>query len=119
MTHHKEGLTAALDFTKFTLAMNGAAILYLLGSDTLKTVTGLWAKSIVIAALASFGISAIGGIFVLMAGATNLSDGNYDLHDKWLCRPGLWNIFGLMAGFAFLTIFVISLVWFNQPSAKP
>jgi hypothetical protein len=33
---HKDGLQAALEFTKYALAIAGAAIAFLLGSDILK-----------------------------------------------------------------------------------
>jgi hypothetical protein len=103
----KEGLQAALDFTKYTLALAGAAILYLLNSDAAKALTG-WTAWVLVGSLVCFAASAIAGILVLMQGASNVSNANYDLSDRWLRGPGVVNFLGLIGGFGLAAVFVIA-----------
>jgi len=110
-TPAKEGLQAAIDVTKFTLAVAGAAIAFLLSSDVLKKVTTFWAKGLVTLALVGFGVSAIGGLLVLLQGASNIANAAYDLNQPLVRYPGMANILGLLVGFVFTTFFVIVLIW--------
>ncbi|SRR5258708_28186181 len=107
----KEGLQAAIDVTQFTLAVAGAAIAFLLSSDVLKKVASLWAKGLVTLALVGFGVSAIGGLLVLLQGATNIANAQYDLNQPFVRYRGMVNILGLLVGFVFTTLFVIGLIW--------
>ena len=119
MSAPKEGLQSALDFTKYALAIAGAAIAFLLSADTLKSVTSDASKWLVTGALVSFGVSAIGGILVLMQGASSLANAEYDLGHKYLRLPGLVNVFGLIFGFVFTTTFVIVMLWTNKTATDP
>ena len=114
----KEGLQAALDFTKYTLAVAGAAILYLLNSDATKSLTG-WTAWVLVGSLVCFAASAIAGILVLMQGASNVSNANYDLSDGWLRGPGIVNFLGLMGGFGLAAIFVIAHMFGPAQPEKP
>jgi hypothetical protein len=107
----KEGLQAAIDVTKFTLAVAGAAIAFLLSSDVLKTLRGCWAKALVTLALIGFGVSAIGGLLVLLQGVSNIANAQYDLNQPLVRYPGVVNILGLLVGFLFSTLFVIGIIW--------
>jgi Na+/serine symporter len=114
----KEGLQAALDFTKYTLAVAGAAILYLLNSDASNSLTGLTAW-VLVGSLVCFAASAIAGILVLMQGASNVSNANYDLSDGWLRGPGVVSFLGLMGGFSLATVFVIARMFGPAQLEKP
>ena len=107
----KDGLKAAIDVTKYTLAVSGAAIAFLLSSDMLKTITNSFSKTAVTLALMGFGVSAIAGLLVLLQGATNLANADYDLGQSFIKYPGIANIVGLIVGFFFATIFIISQIW--------
>ena len=112
-TLDKEDFDAVLPtvaVTKFTLAVAGAAIAFLLSSDVLKKVTNCWAKGLVTLALVGFGASAIGGLLVLLQGASNMANAEYDLNQTLVRYPGMANILGLLVGFVFTTLFVIGLI---------
>jgi uncharacterized protein YacL len=115
MSHHghpgKDGLDAALDFTKYALAIAGAAIGFLLGSDILKDIGDNQQRWILTASLICFGSSAVGAILVLMQGASNLANSTYSLKDNAIRIPGLVNIFGLVGGFVFASLFVVNMIW--------
>lgn len=114
----KEGLQAALEFTKYTLAVAGAAILYLLNSEAAKALSG-WTAWVLMGSLVCFAASAIAGIFVLMQGASNVSNANYDLSDNWLRVPGIFNFLGLMGGFGLAAVFVIAHMFAPGQPDKP
>lgn len=116
----KEGLKAAIDVTKYTLAVAGAAIAFLISSDTLKAISDGVAKTMVTLALAGFGLSAIGGLLVLLQSASNLANADYDLNQAYIKIPGVVNILGLMVGFICATIFIIATIWTGHlpPPAK-
>lgn len=116
--YRKEGLQAALDFTKYTLAVAGAAILYLLNSESTKSLTG-WTAWVLVGSLVCFAASAIAGILVLMQGASNISNANYDLSDGWLRNPGVVNFLGLMGGFGLAAVFVIAHMFAPSQLEKP
>jgi hypothetical protein len=110
----KEGLQAAIDLTKYTLTVAGAAIAFLLSSETLKNVTRVDRKLLVTVALLGFGCSAIGGVMVLMESASNLANKQYELNQPFLRIPGIINIIGLGAGLLFATLFVLEYVWMSH-----
>ena len=107
----KDGLQAAIDVTKYTLTIAGAAIGFLISSDTLKAATEDWQRWILTLSLVGFGLSALGGLLVLMEGATCLANGTYSLEQRTLKYPGLASVFGLAAGFIGTTVFVIAHIW--------
>jgi hypothetical protein len=107
----KDGLKAAIDVTKYTLAISGAAIAFLLSSDSLNTITNGFSKTTVTLALMGFGVSAIAGLLVLLQGASNIANADYDLGQPFIKYPGIANILGLIVGFFFATIFIISIIW--------
>jgi len=113
---HKEGLQQALDFTKLFLTIDGAAIAFLLSSDQIKLIANDGMRWEVTVALACFGLSAVGGMLVLMEGATKFYRAHYSLSDRWAQVPGLVNFFGLLMGFVAVTLFVIQIVW-QSPKA--
>jgi hypothetical protein len=63
-------------------------------------------------------VSAIGGILVLMEGASKLSNGSYSLEDKYLQIPGFANVAGLVVGFVFATWFMLANIW-SHDEPKP
>jgi hypothetical protein len=107
----KDGLQSAVEVTKYALALAGGAIAYLLGADTLTNASGVLAKLVISASLLGFFLSAIGGLGVLMRAATQLSEEDYDIANRWISWPGLFNIFGLAFGFATAAVFVFMRVW--------
>lgn len=107
----KDGLKAAIDVTRYTLAVAGAAIAFLVGADIHKTLAGPFARTMVTLSLTGFAVSAIGGLLVLLQSASNLSNASYDLNQPFLKYPGIANILGLMAGFFFATVFIIAGIW--------
>jgi hypothetical protein len=111
----KEGLLSAIDVTKYTLAVAGAGIAFLISSDTLKNVTSNWGRLTITFALASFGISAVGGLLVLLQGASAISNAEYSLEHPLLKYPGMVNILGLAAGFLCATGFIIGFIWTGDP----
>jgi len=112
----KEGLQAAMDVTKYTLAVAGAAIAFLLNAESLKRISTPCPRWAVTLALASFGASAIGGLLVLLQGASELSSGTYNLRNPLMRVPGMINVLALGAGFVFTTLFVALIVWLPEPN---
>ena len=116
MANPKErGLDAAIDVTKFALAVAGAAIAFLVSSDTVKAIANGFERWTVTLAMAAFGISALSGLLVLLQGASKIADGDYDLSQNTLRIPGALNVLALCAGFLLATVFVVSLIWTADP----
>ena len=115
----KEGTQSAMDFTKYTLGVAGAAIAFLLGSDVIRHADGLFWKAIMTIAVLGFGVSAIGGVLVLMEGTTNIANDQFDLRSPYIRMPGIVNFVGLAIGFLFSTIFVVGMIWLAGDHSTP
>jgi hypothetical protein len=96
----KEGLQAAIDFTKYLLTLSGGGIAFIIqpnffsGNDLVK-ILSLWA-------LVFLGICVLSGLIVFSAGAVMLARKNYDLEFKHIRWAGLTNVFSFAIGFILL-----------------
>jgi hypothetical protein len=99
----KEGLQAAIDFTKFLLTLAGGAIAFILQPSYFAD-SSLAFRGIGILGLIAFTVSAISGLFVFSAGCVMLANGNYDLDLPRIKWPGLVNVFSFGAGFLLLAL---------------
>lgn len=95
----KEGIQAAIDFTKYIITMAAGAVAFVIkpeyvGSGCLKYL------SILILVLLS--ASVIAGLFVFSAGCLMLARGNYDLEDNYIKIPGQINVITFAVSFLLL-----------------
>jgi hypothetical protein len=105
----KEGLQAAIDFTKYLLTLSGAAIAFVIqpsfsGSDIELRVLSTF--SIILLA-----VCVISGLAVCSRGCVMLANGNYDLEDIFIKIPGLINMFSFGLGFLFLAYAIWHKIW--------
>lgn len=100
----KEGLQAAIDFTKFLLTLAGGAIAFIIQPTFFSGHPFL--KVISVAALVLLTISVVSGLVVFSGGATMLARKNYNLEDKYVKWPGLVNVLSFAIGFVLLAIAV-------------
>lgn len=100
----KEGLQAAIDFTKYLLTLAGGAIAFVIqptffaGDRTMKILA--------IIALILLTVCVGSGLFVYSRGCVMLSNKNYDLEDKHIKWPGLANVISFGGAFLILAIAV-------------
>lgn len=104
LMQEKEGLQAAIDFTKFLLTLAGGAIAFIIQPTFFAGHPVLKALSIL--ALVLLTISVVSGLLVFSGGSVMLSKKNYDLEDKHVKWPGMINVLSFAAGFVLLAIAV-------------
>ena len=102
---YKEGLQAAIDFTKYLLTLAGGAIAFVIQPASL--AGGCWTKVLSILALGSLFACVVSGLFVLAGGATKLAEGNYSLENRFVKTPGIINVVSFGLGFLFLAIVIL------------
>ena len=104
MSFEKEGLQAAIDFTKFLLTLAGGAIAFSIQpafyGDSL-VLKGLGLLSLISLALCVFS-----GLAVFSVGCVNLANKNYNLEDPRIRDWGRANIFSFAAGLFLLSLLV-------------
>ena len=110
---HKEGLQWALDLTKFTLVISGAAIAFFLSSDSLQYAVTTLQRTLITLSLIGFGISAVSGILVLLEGGTQIASASYNLNSPYIKVPGQINLVSLGAAFFFASLFVFVVIWWQ------
>lgn len=108
----KDGLDAALDFTKYMLAICGAVLAFLLGSNVLPTLKSMPGKIALTIAALLFAVSVGAGLFVLARGSTMLSEGEYSLQDAHIRIPGTINILAFFVAILCVAICVAIMIWF-------
>ena len=100
----KEGLQAAIDFTKLIMALAGGGIALVIQPNFF--ANSLCLKILSLGALLSLAICMISGLLVLSGGAPMLATKNYNLESRFIKIPGLINVFSFGIGFLFLAIAV-------------
>jgi hypothetical protein len=101
----KEGLQAAIDFTKYLLTLAGGAIAFVIQPASL--AGGFWIKALSVAALLLLFTCVVSGLFVLAGGATNLAEGKYSLENRFVKTPGIINVVTFALGFFCLAIVIL------------
>jgi hypothetical protein len=100
----KEGLQAAIDFTKVLLTLAGGAIAFIIqptyfaGSHCLKTLS--------ILALVSLTVCVVSGLIVFSGGSVMLANKDYDIERNYIKIPGMVNVISFGLGFVLLAIAV-------------
>src|SRR5438045_4000684 len=100
----KEGLQAAIDYTKFLLTLAGGGIAFVIQPTFFANSPGL--KALAELSLIALTISAISGLLVFSRGALMLGRKNYDLEDIYIKQAGRVNVLSFAAGFILLSIAV-------------
>lgn len=108
----KDGFQSALDVTKFNVGIAGAAIAFLLGTDSLKYAVTTLQRFFITLSLAGFGLSAICGVLVLLEGARMISEQQYGL-SNYVRVPGLLNFVSLIAAFFFASLYIFVVIWWQ------
>lgn len=114
----KEGLTTALEFTKFVITLDTALIAFVTGATFLEHIGTLPAKIAVIIILLVLAISIVAGILVYMRISTMLSEGKYDLGDSHLRTPGAWNVLCFGAGSGGVAILAVLQIVLVRPEPQ-
>src|SRR5664280_2471897 len=97
----KEGLQAAIDFTKYLITMAGGAIAFVIKPDYVGSAD---LKSLSIGVLVLLSISVVTGLLVVSAGSLMLGRGHYDLEDRYIKIPGLINVIAFACSFLLLAL---------------
>jgi|SRR5271163_1872934 hypothetical protein len=100
----KEGLQAAIDFTKFLLTLSGGAIAFVIQPTFFAGECFL--KGLAIVSLVCLGTCVISGLLVFSAGSVMLARKNYDLEFRHVKYAGMVNIISFALGFIFVAIAV-------------
>jgi hypothetical protein len=108
---HKEGLEAALDFTKVLTALSGAAIGFLLDQSHHIEQGVLWIKVADTASIVLFSLSVLGGLGVLTRGAKLMGQARYELGEKRLASAGAMNVGGFAVATLILSIELLVRIW--------
>jgi hypothetical protein len=98
----KEGLQAAIDFTKYLLALAGGAIAFIIQPTFFANNPLL--KTLGLLALVAFTICAISGLFLFSRGCVMLAGKNYDLNDTRIKCLGQTNVISFGVGFLLLAL---------------
>jgi hypothetical protein len=101
----KEGLQAAIDYTKYLLTLAGGAIAFVI-QPTFYAAGNYQVKLWSMLALVFLVISVISGLFVFSGGSMMLSRKNYDLEFRYIKIPGLINVISFSIGFICVSIAV-------------
>jgi hypothetical protein len=114
----KEGLQAAIDFTKYLLTLSGGAIAFIIQPNFFSS--GEPAKLLSLSSLAALVLCVLSGLVVFSAGAVMLARKNYDLEFRHIRWAGLINVFSFALGFVLLAIVVgMRLTAAPPPPSKP
>ena len=100
----KEGLQAAIDFTKLIMALAGGGIAPVIQPNFF--ANSLCLKILSLAALFSLALCMSSGLLVLSGGAPMLATKNYNLESRFIKIPGLINVFSFGIGFLLLAIVI-------------
>jgi hypothetical protein len=101
----KEGLQAAIDFTKYLLTLSGGAIAFIIQPSFYQV--DILIKLFAFLATVTLGSCVISGLFVFSRGSVMLAEGTYSLEDRYIKIPGQINIFSFAAGFICAAICVL------------
>ena len=100
----KEGLQAAIDFTKYLLTLAGGAIAFVIQPTFFSG--SLLLKGLSIAALILLTVSVIAGLFVFSRGCVMLAEKDYSLEDKRIKILGMANVISFGVSFVLLAVAV-------------
>lgn len=109
----KEGLQAAIDFTKFLLTLSGGAMAFIIqpGAYPLSSSVPSALMYFSLTSLFCFVVCVISGLLVFSVGSVNLSKGNYDLESPRIKNWGMLNVLSFGVGFILLAIAVAIKLW--------
>lgn len=111
----KEGLQAAIDFTKYLLTLSGGAIAFIIQPNFFSESGPI--KILSIASLFCLMICVLSGLLVFSVGAVMLARKNYDLEFRHIKYAGMANVISFAIGFVLLAI-IVGIKLIAAPSAQ-
>jgi apyrase len=102
----KEGLQAAIDFTKYLLTLSGGAIAFIIQPNSNFFSGDELVKHLSLSSLCLLVICVLSGLVVFSAGAVMLARKNYNLEFRHIKWAGQVNVFSFAIGFVLLAIVV-------------
>src|SRR5581483_5128721 len=88
----KEGLNAAVEYTKLIITLDSGLIAFLTGTTFVARLHTGSEKLAIVAVLLLLGLSLCAGLVAYMRACTMLGSADYNLSDRYLSIPGMVNV---------------------------